>query len=279
MQLRNQFSICLLVGTLIFSSCTKEKTESPDEALTVALTTEQASAENFVEDDNSTVFELTADRNVQGAGFSSGGAGRFFTGCGTVTVSSNATYFKIITVDYGTGCTSQGVLRSGKVILGLTDSLRRPGSRAVLTFDNYFVNTVKREGIITYTNQSTPGVPTWERKVENGKLIFTNGFFTTHNSINVVAQTGGVSTPNIHIDDEFTITGQGAVANSNGNSRTYRIVIALLKKANCANIVSGRKRIESGSNYAVLDYGDGTCDRIATISFNGGPLRTILLRN
>lgn len=279
MQFKNYFSICLMAFTLILTSCTKENSESTEDAVTVELTTEQASAENFVEDDNAAVFEATADRNVQGGGFTSSANGRFFTGCGTITVSSSPAYFKIITIDYGTGCTSQGILRSGKFIISLTDSLRRPGAKAVVTFDNYFVNTVKREGVITYTNQSTPGIPSWERKVENGKFTASNGFYILHNSTNVITQTAGANTPIIQIDDEFTITGGGSVAKSNGQSRTYRIITPLLKKATCANIVSGSKRIESGSNYALLDYGNGDCDRIATISFNGGPERTILLRN
>jgi hypothetical protein len=279
MKLKNFCYLNLVAFTLLFTSCKKDEPVVTEEDVAVALLTEQASAENFTTDDDASVFELTADRDLQGEGFRNGPGGRFFTGCGTVTVSSNATYFKIITIDYGTGCTSQGIFRSGKFIISMTDSLRKPRSKAVISFANYFINRVKREGTITYTNQSSPGTPRWERKVENGKFTAPNGFYILHNSVNVITQTAGFVTPVIQLDDEFTITGNGAVSNSTGQSRSYTITIPLLKKAVCANIVSGRKRIESGTNSIVLDYGNGDCDRIATISVNGGPLRTILLRN
>jgi hypothetical protein len=51
----------------------------------------------------------------------------------------------------------------------------------------------------------------------------------------------------------------------------------LQKKVSCANIDSGRIRFEGPNHFAILDYGNGDCDRIAVISINGNPARTIIL--
>jgi len=40
----------------------------------------------------------------------------------------------------------------------------------------------------------------------------------------------------------------------------------------------GKVKIEGASHTAIVDFGDGTCDRIATISIDGRDPKTILLR-
>ena len=46
----------------------------------------------------------------------------------------------------------------------------------------------------------------------------------------------------------------------------------------CDNIDRGKIKIQGPNHFAVLDFGDGTCDRIATITIDGNTPRTILLR-
>jgi hypothetical protein len=43
----------------------------------------------------------------------------------------------------------------------------------------------------------------------------------------------------------------------------------LLKKMSCRWIVSGTIEMQAGENLVILDYGDGECDNIATITVNG----------
>ena len=80
------------------------------------------------------------------------------------------------------------------------------------------------------------------------------------------------------MDDVFSITGSHTVTNAAGKTRTATVLEALQKKTICDNIDKGKVRIDGPNHYAVIDFGDGTCDRIATISINGKPQRTILLR-
>ena len=93
-----------------------------------------------------------------------------------------------------------------------------------------------------------------------------------------VVQTQGSSTPHNLLDDVFSITGSHTVTNAAGKSRVSTITEALEKKVSCENIDMGKIKIEGPNHFAVLDFGDGSCDKIATISIDGNIPRTILLR-
>ncbi len=40
----------------------------------------------------------------------------------------------------------------------------------------------------------------------------------------------------------------------------------------------GKIKIDGPNHSAIIDFGDGSCDKIATISIDGNSARTILLR-
>jgi hypothetical protein len=199
--------------------------------------------------------------------------------CATVTITPLQGFPKTIVIDFGGGCTSpNGVIRSGKINVVLSDSLRIPGSTSVMTFDNYFVNGFKKEGTITWTNTSTATERSWTRVVTNGKITEPGGNYWLHSGTRHVVHIAGAQTPRYLLDDEFSITGNSTVTNSAGVSRTSTIQNALHKKVVCANIDMGTIRIDGPNHFAILDFGNGVCDREATISINGNPPRTILLR-
>lgn len=280
MKAKNLFSI-LFAGTLALgmSSCkkTSDTTSNTEVETTYELSEDQAIADNLTEDSYDVMNEA-----VEGLGLS-GSRERLISNnnllCANVTVSPASGFPRTITIDFGTGCTIPGsnITRRGIIQVVISDSLRIPGSTSVMTFQNYFVNNFKKEGTITWTNTSTPGNRSWRREVVNGKITAPSGRFWTHNGVKNVVQTAGVSTPRNLLDDEFSITGTGTTTNSNNVSRSHTILIALVKKTICENIVSGRIRFDGPNHTAVLDYGDGTCDRLATISIDGGTPRTILL--
>ena len=192
--------------------------------------------------------------------------------CASVTVSAG-NFPKTIVIDFGTGsgCTpTDGVIRSGKINITLSDSLRKSGSVAVMTFDNYHVSGYKKEGTITWTNTTQNGIKSWERKCENGKITAPDGHFWLHSGTQDVAQTEGSDTHLNLLDDVFSYTGSATVTNSSGVSRTATIINALEKKVTCADIDKGTIKIQGPNHYATIDYGAGTCDKVATISIDGG---------
>ena len=272
--------LALAAGTLMLSlySCKKNDSSAIAEIeSTFELSGDQAVADNLTQDANDVLNEAAMDKNLLGGHGPTGTNGTL--SCATVTVNPLIGFPKTIVIDFGTGCTStNGILRSGKINILLSDSIRSSGSTAVMTFTNYYVGGYKKEGTITWTNTSTPGTLSWQRKVENGKITAPNGNYWLHSGIRNVVQTAGVNTPNNLLDDVFSITGNHTVTNSAGVTRTITTLTPLQKKVICDNIDKGTLKVQGPNHYAVVDFGDGTCDNIATLSIDGRTPRTIILR-
>ena len=271
--------IAFTLSSFVFSfvSCKKNDHTADEYETTFELSGDQAIADNLTEDANDVFTEAATDKDLMGGRTPTETTG--ILSCATVTVTPLLGFPKTIVIDFGTGCTSpNGVTRIGKINIVLSDSVRSTGSTAVMTFVNYFVSGFKKEGIITWTNTSLPGSRSWQRKVENGKITAPDGRYWLHSGIRNVVQTAGVNTPNTILDDVFSITGNHTVTNAAGNTRVITTLTPLQKKVICENIDKGTIKVQGPNHYAIIDFGDGTCDRLATISIDGRAPRTILLR-
>ena len=282
MKLNRLFFAIAACSLLAMASCKKTKTDTTELEDTFELSANGGVAENLTQDAQEVLNEAAMDKGIAGSGWVAGVDGTTgITSCATVTMTPLIGFPKNIVIDFGTtGCTSpNGILRKGKILVTLTDSLRKAGSIATLNFDNYTVGNHKKEGTITWTNTSNTAQKSWTRNCTNGKITnITNGNFWTHSGTQYIVQTAGNSTPNILLDDVFSITGNRTVTKSNGVSRTGTVLTALQKKTICDNIDKGTYQIVGPSNTAVIDFGDGTCDNQATISINGNAPRAFTLR-
>lgn len=275
--------------TLAISSCKKTNNETAADEIetTFELSSDQAVADNLTQDDNDVVVEATTNADLAGtspAGPAGPGGpvltGNFLGNCAVVTITGSFPA-KNIKIDFGTGCTSPwGVVRKGIINIVLTDSLRKTGSTATVTFDNYYVNGFKKEGTIIWTNTTVAGsgTPAFRRQVQNGKITSPTGAYWLHTADISITQTAGASTPNNLTDDIFSITGTRTVTNPAGKTRTSTTQTALQKKAICANVDQGVVKVQAPNHYALIDFGNGTCDNLATISIDGRTPRTIILR-
>jgi hypothetical protein len=261
-----------------FSSCKKDSSGTSDELTTTfELSGDQAISDNLNSDAEYVLNEASVQYNFSGNRPVGITQTMNVLSCATVTISPG--FPKNISIDFGAGCTSlNGVTRSGKINITLSDSLRKSGSVAVMTFDNYYVSGFKKEGTITWTNTSQGGTKSWVRKCENGKVTAPDGHYWLHSGTQEVVQTEGSSTPLNLLDDVFSITGSHTVTNAAGKTRTCEVTEALEKKVICENIDMGKIKIQGPNHFAVIDFGDGSCDRIATITIDGNTPRTILLR-
>ncbi|MGB4844368.1 MAG: hypothetical protein WBP16_07875 [Ferruginibacter sp.] len=266
--------VSLVVG---FNACKKTAEAQEEIETTFELSGDQAIADNLAEDANDLFMQVAVENNVAGNFAPGTVTTNNFIPCANVTITPATGFPKTIVIDFGTACTYNGVTRSGKINIVLTDSVRRNGSMAIMTFDNYFVNLFKVEGTYTWTNTSTPGTRSWSRKTEAGKITAPTGRYWTHSGMRYITQTAGVGTYTI-IDDIFSITGDHTVTNAANVSRTITVLEALQKKNACANIDKGKLKVQGPNHFAVIDFGNGTCDNLATISIDGRPARTIILR-
>ncbi len=264
--------------TLIgFSSCKKDKTIGDGEIeTTFDLSGKQAISESLTDDANNILEET-----IETAGLSGNKAPMINSGtnsCASVVVSQGA-FPKTITLDFGTGCTNpnSNITRSGIIHILLSDSFRLTGSTAVMTFDQYYVNGYHKEGIITWTNTTTNNIISWTRQVVNGKITAPDGRFWLHSGLKQITQSDGGNTPHYILDDAYTITGSSQVTNASGNTRDAIIEIPLHKRVSCDHVDQGSIRFQGPTHFATLDFGNGLCDNLATISIDGYSTRTITL--
>ena len=174
----NRLLTAIVIFTLATSllSCKKENNlEAPQDnesEITFELSGDQAIADNLTEDASNAFMEAAADKNLLGSNFAPQPVVTSnILACATVAVTPASGFPKTIVIDFGTGaCTSpSGIIHKGKINIVLSDSVRKSGSKAVMTFINYSVNGFKKEGTITWTNTSIPSTRSWQKKVENGK--------------------------------------------------------------------------------------------------------------
>lgn len=278
MKLNKIFTLLSLSTLFFFTSCEKDATEIDNEVLATFIMSEnQAVSESVTDDANVVFFEAAVNAGLYRTNQTVQSTNS--TSCATVTVTPQNSFPKTIVINFGTGCTSaDGIARSGKINITLSDYLHNPGSTAVITFENYHAAGYKVEGTVTWTNTSTLNGFSWTRVVTNGKLSSPlDGYYWLHEGTKNVIQTTGSNTPLNLLDDVYSITGSHTVTNPAGKTRTATITEPLIKPTTCHNVTQGKVKIQGPNHFAIMDYGTGTCDREATISIDGNPPRTFLL--
>jgi len=192
----------------------------------------------------------------------------------TITQLSSANRFPLnVVIDFGTGCTGKdGRTRKGKIIIQYTGRLLVPGNSSTTTFDGYYVNDIKVEGTHKITNTSTATVKSFTIAVSGARLSQPDGSYLEWNSEKTISQVDGLLTP-IPLDDVFNLTGHasGLVVKDNKLFQWNTAISSpLVKRFACHWIVKGTVNIQKGNApVAVLDYGNGNCDNLATFTVNG----------
>ncbi len=287
--------ITILFLATIFSGCKKETsdslsltpTEEEDAARTMSYS--EAEAELVFNDVFDNAMGVNNDVGIAGTGIFGrsvtmglGQSWRTDSNCFTLKITHlGQTFFPVkVEIDFGNGCVGRdGHVRRGKVSTVYTNRLIHSGAIATTTFENFYFDSIRVEGIHRVTNMITSALTRqYKIEVENGKLSKPNGNYSEWNSQKMITQTDGVLTADLPLDDIYRIEGHSNGKVKNGNllfAWNSEITQPLMKKFTCRWIIEGRvrtNRITSPTNspwVAVLDYGQGTCDRFATITING----------
>ena len=203
--------------------------------------------------------------------------------CPVVSVENPETgiWPKVITIDYGSGCTGfYNHTRSGKIIVEVTGPRRLEGSRRRVTFDNYYFNGIKVEGVKVFENLGANENQNFVISVTltNGRLVLPDGKTIERTVDHKREWIAGFMTPNLW-DDECLVTGSATGKNAEDITYVRTISTPLHWKRVCEFIVSGIIEIErKGEEAFNLDYGDGECDNKALVS-RGEESKEIELRH
>jgi hypothetical protein len=261
--------------TVMLSSCNKDN-DIPGTDLSVV------SDDAYAESTFDNVTNLTDEAyDYASNNFKSTQGWRFLSDCATVTLDTTSFPY-LLTIDFGdTNCLcNDGRYRRGKILVSFTGRYYHPGTIITTTFDEYYVNDNQVEGTKTVTNMgfNDGNNMYWDIAV-NGVITLANGGGTiTWNSQREREWIDGIQTPDNKWDDKYLITGTANGVRANGLHWTRTIVNPLRIELACRFIVSGTVNIRpEGRALRVLDFGDGTCDNIATVTINGTTY-TIYLR-
>ena len=259
----------LFLFALVFTACDKTTDNTPD--LTTAEDDALASlmfddVYNEVEDAMSSM-----ENSIYGGQLKSAAE----ITCKTITVEQpdDSTFWpRTVTIDYGEGCTGpDGRTRKGKIVVVVNGRYADEGYSRSVTFDNFYVDNYKIEGTRTVTNEgrNDSGNITFSVVLTDGKVIAPDGTEMTRSYDRVREWVAGSDTPRYRWDDEYLITGEATGVNHKGVAYTRTIIDPLHVSQQCRWILSGSVKLVSESHSDVLlDYGDGTCDRIATVTVN-----------
>lgn len=191
----------------------------------------------------------------------------------TVSIDTAAAGYPItIVIDYGNGIeTDHGKVIKGKVTIVVNGDKNTDGSTREITYANCAIDTIAVNGS---SIEKFVGDNTTSRKIttsSNVTFAITNGATFVRKGNETTEWLAGVSTPKDRSDDKVVVTGAVTVDNTTDNiSYSKTVTNGLVKLGDCRYIVSGTVEYkQAGSVIGTLDYGNGTCDNIATLAVGG----------
>lgn len=130
--------------------------------------------------------------------------------------------------------------------------------------ENYYVNNNKIDAIRSLQYISS----TYFVISSSTSIYFADSNQTvTENSTRTINWTEGNGTLSDKSDDVFVISGSGSGINHDGIAYTVNISSPLYRTGNCAFLKKGIIEIKPGNRLArKIDFGNGTCDNLATLS-------------
>lgn len=263
-------AIIIALSGLMFNACKKEEDMDDNDVSTSA---DHSFAESTFNDVGNIADEGTDNGAI--TNYRGPVSGNSLLGCATVSRDTLADSSRVVTIDFGTGCTgADGRIRQGKIIVTYTGHHLDSGASKNVSFDSYFVNDNQILGTRTVTNNghNASGFLNWTVTV-NGSIVLANGAGTvTWSSSRTRTLTEGESTLDFS-DNVYSITGTASGINAKGIAFSAQITSPLIRKMaiGCRkHFVQGTIEITpSGKPVRTIDFGTGDCDNIATITVNG----------
>lgn len=252
--------IAITVVGLTFLGCKKEAAPQQEDNDTQAAS--DYTQADFVYSDATNIVDDGA-RNETGINK------MYADSCPKRTLDLSDSTKKVLTFDWGTGCsdTKDGRTRKGKIIATITAGKYKDiGAKMSVTFKDYYVSGTHVEGTVSLARTEKYAQTL---KVEAGKITKPDGKFIAWDATHTRKCVSGCDslTPN----SKFSITGSSTGTNINGVKFTTNITSALIVQPSCTwKIVQGVLDLTQGNKATrTLDFGNGDCDAIVTLTING----------
>ena len=198
------------------------------------------------------------------------------------------------TIDFGVGCADKrGVMRSGKIVVSYSESRDLIGSFRQLEFVDFYKDSVNIQGArrTEVTDIDSLGNFTTTTTLSDGKLVYPDGTFRTKNSEMIRYSYKDASDRSLNYT---TLSGSESGTTTDGVDFTLDITTPIKFVRNCAELlcnpendeadkggkhkhrrygwkipVEGVMEISAGADTMSINFGDGTCDMLVEVTFNG----------
>jgi hypothetical protein len=192
--------------------------------------------------------------------------------CAAVTISGSKAEGSL-RVDFGTGCTDpRGNVRTGAIVVVHKGNWNEAGSQWVISFEEYSINRIKIEGTRKVTVSSvTDTLTVYEVVLTGGQVTWPDGRIATRE----VNRRREHERNENNLLDRLIIYGTAQGTFRNGRGYSIEILERLIYRRVCAAEgviipVSGVKLIKHGDRELTVDYGDGTCDNMVSLTNKNG---------
>jgi hypothetical protein len=285
---RNIIYVTIIALTAVLISCKKSDSLNSGSSLETKLSTavaevvgNQVSSVTTAVEHSLSVEKYNSSSNVNllsggglsGTGFSGWGHQHLTFGvprvdsCATVTVSSN-TYPKEIVIEYLKGCSTHHHDKYGKVIIELSDTITNEGAVQTITYQDFYMDSIKIELKASLKNLGKNAAGNWVIEKKYTQTITKNSETYVRTNTETAEWISGFETSD-KTDNVYSVTGSGTVVLNDTATYTKTITTALLFDAGCDYIKSGVIELNRNGVVSVIDYGDGTCDSVATVTTDG----------
>ena len=263
-----------LIGTILVS-CNKENGSIDDNYSIAELSEafETTEIDDISENVNDIVenayFELASNNLSKSGDSKTQNENRFLSECVTITKVITSQNIQV-TLDYGDACTTkkEDVL-SGKIEMLISPNLEDQSIVIDYSFDDFYFNDKKIEGSVnkirTRSNENGNPQAIINRDIKITWEDTSSSFIKGERKREWIEGTDNL----LWADNVFSITGNWTITKRNGNIRTSNIVEPLIRNMACKFLVSGIVEIEKNDKKKVLDYGDGECNDLASLTVEG----------
>lgn len=270
-QLTFGLTLIAIVGSSLFSACKKKDNEEKDTDTVGAA--DHSFASSTVNDMTNISDEASKGHSI--SSFKTAESYALLSSCATITFDTLAAA-KTITVNFGaTNCTgNDGRDRRGAIIISFTGKYRDSLTVITVSPQNYFVDNNQVTGSKTITNKGHNALHHLVYDINaNIQIIKANGAGTiSWQSSRQREWTSGENTLAWN-DDMYSITGSASGTTSNGNTFTSIITSPLIRNMSFGcrrHFTQGKlEHTPGGKATRYIDYGNGACDDLATVTING----------
>jgi hypothetical protein len=263
------FCLSMLLTTLL--SCSNEEESAPavssDEKETASF--EAQDDYYFSDADDLATAAFIKEDNANAGGKTSTDVSLI----GAIVLHSGTVSNGSLSIDFGSGCTDlRGNVRKGTITVTHVGAWNEEGAQWTITFSGYSINGITLEGTrkVTVINVTEFSV-THDVELLDGSISWPDGISATRTCHYIRERKHDEN----HILDRLIVYGEAQGTLRNGRGYSIEITEELIYDRSCIEsgvfiAVQGKKIIKHGERELTVDYGDGTCDNMVTLTNKAG---------